>query len=43
MEQIEFPVDEPDKIFDLLDVENSGELELDQFVRGCKIPLGCRK
>ena len=32
---IDFPVDDPEKIFMLLDIDNVGELELDVFIEGC--------
>lgn len=32
---IDFPVDDPEKIFMLLDIDNVGELELDVFIKGC--------
>jgi voltage-gated sodium channel len=35
LKMIEFPIDEPEKIFVLMDVENRGELDIEQFIRGC--------
>jgi len=32
---IDFPVDDPDEIFMLLDVEQDGELTTDEFIEGC--------
>lgn len=35
LKTIDFPVDEPEKIFDLLDYADSGELSIDEFITGC--------
>lgn len=35
LKMIDFPVDDPEKIFMLLDIDNVGELELDTFMKGC--------
>merc|ERR1719487_119550 len=32
---IDFPVDDPDEVFMLLDVDSSGELSIDEFISGC--------
>lgn len=35
LKTIDFPVDEPEKIFDLLDYADSGELSIEEFITGC--------
>jgi len=35
LKMIDFPVDEPERIFMLLDVDCQGELDIDTFVKGC--------
>lgn len=35
LRMVGFPMDDPEKIFMLLDVERSGELDLEQFLKGC--------
>ncbi len=35
LKMIDFPVDDPEKIFMLLDVESQGELDIDTFIKGC--------
>merc|ERR1719487_1410476 len=40
---IDFPVDDPDEIFMLLDVEQDGELTTDEFIEGCMRMKGSAK
>lgn len=40
---IDFPVDDPDEIFMLLDVEQDGELTTDEFIEGCMRVKGSAK
>lgn len=35
LKMIDFPVDDPEKIFMLLDYDESGELSIDEFITGC--------
>jgi len=35
LQMIDFPVDDPDKVFRLLDYDDSGELTIEEFIAGC--------
>jgi Ca2+-binding EF-hand superfamily protein len=35
LKMIEFPVEDPRQIFELLDYDNTGELSIDEFINGC--------
>mmetsp|Transcript_35360 Transcript_35360/g.101685 ORF Transcript_35360/g.101685 Transcript_35360/m.101685 type:complete len:582 (-) Transcript_35360:140-1885(-) len=43
LRMIDFPVDDPQQIFDLLDYDESGELTIDEFIEGCLRMKGTAK
>lgn len=43
LRMIDFPVDEPHQVFQLLDYDDSGELTIDEFITGCLRMKGTAK
>lgn len=43
LKMIDFPVDEPGNVFELLDYNNSGELTIEEFISGCVRMKGTAK
>jgi len=43
LRMIDFPVDDPQQVFDLLDYDESGELTIDEFIEGCLRMKGTAK